>query len=61
MSEDAHVVLVGFVDDRTIEIRMKLLDRAAAVVDPDLDQIGLLRSEFAYIGARFIFRGHAVR
>ena len=37
----AHVVLVRLVDDRAIEVGLELLHGAVAVVDPDLDQVGL--------------------
>ena len=61
VGEDVHVVLVRFVDDRPIQIRMKLLDRSSAIVNPDLHHIGLLGREFAHIGTRFLFCGHAIR
>ena len=55
MREDAHVVFVGLVDDGAIKIRREFLYRAAAVVDPDLDHVGLLARELLHVGARFGF------
>ena len=44
---DTKTVRVGLVDDRTVEGWGQPLVLPAAVVDPDLDEIYLLRRQFA--------------
>ena len=56
----AQAAGVGLVDDRTIEARIELLHRAAAVVHPDLDHVhGALR-EFGDVPTPLLRAGHAV-
>ena len=40
---DAELVLVRFVDDGAVELGRQLLELAVAIVDPDLDDVDLLR------------------
>src|SRR5262245_59702600 len=48
MRGDAQAALVRLVDDRTIDLRRELLVLAVAGVDPDLDDVDLVRSELLH-------------
>ncbi len=60
MRHHPHIVLVRLVDERPIEIGRELRHGAVAVVDPDLDQVGLVCGEFADVLARFLLGGDAI-
>ena len=44
--DDARVALVGFVDDRAVDVRLQLRHGAEAVVHPDLDDGHFARDQF---------------
>ena len=58
---DSQLVLVRFVDDGAIELGRQLLDRAAAIVNPRLDQPDLARHQFLHRRACAFRRGHRKR
>src|ERR1051325_988946 len=58
---DADAVRVRLVDDRAIEVRLQLLHRAAAIVDPDLDHVRTAGGEFTHVAVRIVLGGDAVR
>ena len=53
MCDGLHVVLMSLIDDGAAQFGGELLDGLVAVVDPQLDDIGLHRGEFAYRRASF--------
>ena len=59
--EHAQVLLVRLVDDRAVQRRIQLLHRAVPIVDPDLDEVGVLHRELANVAPRLLFGRHAVR
>ncbi len=56
----ANPVPVRFVDDRAVQRRRELLHGAASVVDPDLDEIRLLRGDLPDVLPRALFARDAV-
>jgi hypothetical protein len=60
MRQHADAVFVCLVDDRAVEIGSELLDRAAAVVDPDLDHVDFFGGKLLHVRARLGLRGDAI-
>ena len=59
--DHARVERVRLVDDRAIQRGAQLRHRAVAIVDPDLDEVDLVRDLFANRATRFLFGGDAIR
>ena len=55
MHGDAHVVFMGLIDDRAIQVGCQFLHASAAVVHPGLDDFDLLRRQLTHARSRSFF------